>query len=40
MAPGANIVYVGVESCHDVDLARRALNDLVDEHLADIVSNS
>jgi subtilase family serine protease len=39
MAPGANIYYVGVKSCNSVDFIP-ALNDLVDGHKADIVSNS
>ena len=39
MAPGASIYFVGVKSCNDVDFVP-ALNDLVDGHKADIVSNS
>ena len=39
MAPGANIHYVGAKSCNNVDFIP-ALNDLVDGHKADIVSNS
>ena len=39
MAPGANIYFVGVKSCNNVDFIP-ALNDLVDDHKADIVSNS
>ena len=39
MAPGASIHFVGVKSCNNVDFIP-ALNDLVDDHRADIVSNS
>jgi subtilase family serine protease len=39
MAPGARIYFVGVKSCNNVDFIP-ALNDLVDDHKADIVSNS
>ena len=39
MAPGASIYFVGVKSCNNVD-SSRPLNDLVDGHKADIVSNS
>ncbi|WP_327291161.1 S53 family peptidase [Streptomyces sp. NBC_01198] len=39
VAPDANIVYVGGASCFDNDLLD-ALNKVVDNHLADIVSNS
>jgi subtilase family serine protease len=38
MAPGANVVYVGApNNFQDLDAA---LNDVVDKHLADIVTNS
>ncbi|MFE9428583.1 protease pro-enzyme activation domain-containing protein [Kitasatospora sp. NPDC006697] len=39
MAPEANIVFVAGASCNDPDLLD-ALNKVVDQHLADIVSNS
>src|SRR5882757_6750622 len=39
VAPDANIVYVGGASCYDNDLLD-ALNKVVDNHLASIVSNS
>jgi subtilase family serine protease len=39
VAPDAGIVYVGAASCFDNDLLD-ALNKVVDNHLADIVSNS
>ncbi|MFI9269181.1 protease pro-enzyme activation domain-containing protein [Kitasatospora sp. NPDC052896] len=39
LAPDANVVYVGANSCEDADLSD-ALADIVDNHLADIVSNS
>ncbi|MEY9863643.1 subtilase family serine protease [Catenulispora sp. GAS73] len=39
VAPDANVVYVGAASCHDSDLTD-ALSRIVDNHLADIVSNS
>ncbi|WUH93555.1 S53 family peptidase [Streptomyces sp. NBC_00433] len=39
VAPDADIVYVGGASCFDDDLLD-ALNKVVDNHLADIVSNS
>jgi subtilase family serine protease len=39
MAPGASIHFVGVKSCNNIDFVP-ALNDLVDGHKADIVSNS
>ncbi|WP_269854036.1 S53 family peptidase [Streptomyces sp. RPT161] len=39
VAPGANIVYVGAASCNDPDLMD-SLNKVVDNRLADIVSNS
>jgi subtilase family serine protease len=39
MAPGANIVYVGASDCQDPSLDK-ALNTVVGEHLASIVSNS
>ena len=39
LAPDANIVYVGANSCEDTDLDA-ALTNIVDNHLADIVSNS
>ena len=39
VAPAADIVYVGAASCQDRDLLD-ALNRVVDQHLADIVSNS
>lgn len=39
LAPDANVVYVGANSCQDSDLlAANAL--IVDKHLADVVSNS
>ena len=39
VAPDANIVYVGAASCNDDDLLD-ALQKIVDQHLATIVSNS
>ncbi|MFF8020084.1 protease pro-enzyme activation domain-containing protein [Streptomyces sp. NPDC007896] len=39
VAPDANITYVGAASCLDNDLLD-SLNKIVDNHLADIVSNS
>lgn len=39
LAPDANVVYVGANSCEDQDLTA-ALSNIVDNHLADIVSNS
>ncbi|GAB2693550.1 S53 family peptidase [Kitasatospora kifunensis] len=39
MAPDANVVYVGANSCEDPDL-NAALSNIVDNHLADVVSNS
>ncbi|GAA2017591.1 hypothetical protein GCM10009839_11810 [Catenulispora yoronensis] len=39
LAPDANIVYVGANSCTDQDLMA-AEQKIVDQHLADVVSNS
>lgn len=39
VAPGAQITYVGAASCYDEDLLD-SLSKIVDNHLADIVSNS
>jgi subtilase family serine protease len=39
LAPDANVVYVGANSCTDQDLLD-ALSDIVDHHLANVVSNS
>ena len=39
MAPGAHIVYVGGADCLDVSLDK-ALNEVISEQLAQIVSNS
>ncbi|MBS2534115.1 cell wall-binding repeat-containing protein [Catenulispora sp. NF23] len=39
LAPDANIVYVGANSCTDPDLMA-AEEKIVDQHLADVVSNS
>jgi subtilase family serine protease len=39
IAPGANVVYVGAPSCNDSDLTAAA-NEVVQNHLASIVSNS
>ena len=39
LAPDANVVYVGANSCTDDDLGA-ALANVVDNHLADVVSNS
>jgi subtilase family serine protease len=39
LAPDANVVYVGANSCMDNDLSA-ALANIVDNHLADVVSNS
>ncbi len=39
LAPDANIAYVGAASCNDTDLMD-ALNRVVDNHLADMVSDS
>jgi subtilase family serine protease len=39
LAPDANVVYVGANSCEDPDLMA-ALSTIVDKRLADVVSNS
>ncbi|KMS70460.1 serine protease [Streptomyces viridochromogenes] len=39
VAPGAQVTYVGAASCYDEDLLD-SLGKIVDNHLADIVSNS
>lgn len=39
LAPDANVVYVGANSCTDDDLLA-AITKIVDNHLADVVSNS
>ena len=39
LAPDADVTYVGANSCNDNDL-QAALANIVDNHLADIVSNS
>ncbi|MFJ5220791.1 protease pro-enzyme activation domain-containing protein [Streptomyces sp. NPDC088354] len=39
LAPSADVVYVGADSCTDQDLLS-ALSTIVDKHLADVVSNS
>jgi subtilase family serine protease len=39
IAPGAKVVYVGAPSCNDSDLTAAA-NQVVQDHLASIVSNS
>jgi subtilase family serine protease len=39
MAPGANILYVGGSDCQDMSLDK-AVNDIVANHRADIISNS
>ena len=39
LAPDANVVYVGANSCSDQDLMA-ALGTIVDKHLADVVSSS
>jgi subtilase family serine protease len=39
LAPDANVVYVGANSCNDDDLLA-AITKIVDNHLADVVSNS
>ena len=39
MAPGANVLYMGGASCLDSDLLV-ALNTIVDQHRADLISNS
>jgi subtilase family serine protease len=39
MAPGANVTYFGAASCLDSDLIG-VLNDIVDKHQADIITNS
>ncbi|MHA6759774.1 S53 family peptidase [Streptacidiphilus sp. PAMC 29251] len=39
LAPDAKVVYVGANSCSDDDLGA-ALANVVDKHLADVVSNS
>ncbi|MYS24101.1 MULTISPECIES: S53 family peptidase [unclassified Streptomyces] len=39
LAPDANVVYVGANSCNDDDLLS-AISTIVDQHLADVVSNS
>ena len=39
LAPDANVVYVGANSCEDSDLLG-AISTIVDKHLADVISNS
>ncbi|SHL57686.1 S53 family peptidase [Actinacidiphila paucisporea] len=39
LAPDADVVYVGANSCNDDDLLT-AITTIVDRHLADVVSNS
>ncbi|MEJ8669059.1 S53 family peptidase [Streptomyces sp. MS1.AVA.1] len=39
VAPGAQVTYVGAASCYDEDLLD-SLSKIVDNHLADLVSNS
>ena len=39
LAPDANVVYVGANSCTDDDLLG-AISNIVDNHLADVISNS
>ena len=39
MAPGANILYVGAQSCSDPDL-NAAVNTVVDNSLAQVITNS
>ena len=39
MAPAANVLYVGGQSCNDADLAA-AVNTIVDNNLAQIITNS
>ncbi|WP_405584549.1 protease pro-enzyme activation domain-containing protein [Streptomyces sp. NBC_01190] len=39
LAPDANVVYVGANSCNDDDLLG-AISTIVDNHLADVISNS
>lgn len=39
MAPGANVLYVGASDCQDANLAT-AVADIVDNHRADIITNS
>jgi subtilase family serine protease len=39
MAPGADVLYYGANSCQDSDLLA-ALSDLITHHLADIISDS
>ncbi|MFI1091579.1 protease pro-enzyme activation domain-containing protein [Streptomyces sp. NPDC020917] len=39
LAPDANVVYVGANSCTDDDLLG-AISTVVDKHLADVISNS
>ena len=39
MAPGATVLYAGAPSCQDSDLLG-TLNDVIDEHLADVITNS
>jgi subtilase family serine protease len=39
LAPDANVVYVGANSCEDSDLLA-AISTIVDNHLADVISNS
>ena len=39
LAPDANVVYVGANSCTDDDLLA-AITTIVDNHLADVISNS
>lgn len=39
MAPGANLLYVGASDCQDANLAT-AVADIVDNHRADVITNS
>jgi subtilase family serine protease len=39
LAPDANVVYVGANSCEDSDLLG-AITKIVDNHLADVITNS
>ena len=39
MAPGANLLYVGASDCQDTNLAT-AVADIVDNHRADVITNS
>lgn len=39
MAPGAKVLYLGAASCFDTDLLA-ALNTIIDNHLAQIITNS